>query len=411
MTKKIVPEVRFKKDQVDWKSSEFGKEIDVSSASRVHKNEWTESGVPFYRTSDVVSDFYGTENRKAFISLKRYEELAKRSGCLQKNDLLVTGGGSIGIPFLVKNNDPLYFKDADLLWFKNKDKLDGYFVFTFFSTSIFREYLKSISHSGTISHYTIEQAKATPIRLPETKIQRLLGEHFSLVDRLITLRSKKFEKLLNVKKAMLEKMFPIDGADVPEIRFRGFTRKWEQKDLSDEVDFFSGLTYSPLDVVKEDGTLVLRSSNVQDGELSLNDHVYVRSDVASSSNVLVGDIIVVVRNGSRNLIGKHAQIKQEMKNTVIGAFMTGIRPRQSSFINALLDTNLFSKEVEKNLGATINQITTGMFNKMRFLFPEEEEQKAIGLYFDNLNKLIVLQREELEKLKNIKKAMLDKMFV
>ena len=201
-----------------------------------------------------------------------------------------------------------------------------------------------------------------------------------------------------------------EKAKAPAIRFKGFTDAWEQRKLVDEVELFSGLTYSPNNVVKENGTLVLRSSNVKNGEVVNADNVYVDSSFVNSSNVKEGDIIVVVRNGSRSLIGKHAQIKAEMNNTVIGAFMTGIRSNHSEFINALLNTRGFDSEVEKNLGATINQITNGMFQQMEFMFPKSEEQTRIGEMFTQLDHLITLHQRKLLKLKNVKKAMLEKMF-
>lgn len=135
----------------------------------------------------------------------------------------------------------------------------------------------------------------------------------------------------------------------------------------------------------------MRSSNVKDGEIVDADNVYVNSDIVNSDNVNEGDIIVVVRNGSRSLIGKHAQIKARMNNTVIGAFMTGMRSINSSFINALLNTPAFDSEVGKNSGATINQITNGMFRNMQFMFPVNEEQTRIGGFFTNLDNLITFQ--------------------
>ena len=135
---------------------------------------------------------------------------------------------------------------------------------------------------------------------------------------------------------------------VPQIRFKGFSGEWKESELGKKVEFFTGLTYSPHNVIKDNGTLVLRSSNVKDGQIVDADNVYVNSNVVNCSNVLKGDIAVVVRNGSRSLIGKHAQIQKEMNNTVIGAFMTGIRSEQPSFINALLDSPKFYKEIQKN---------------------------------------------------------------
>lgn len=196
---------------------------------------------------------------------------------------------------------------------------------------------------------------------------------------------------------------------VPEIRFVGFAEPWEQRKLTEFVQFYSGLTYAPSDV-RESGTLVLRSSNVNNGEIVNADNVYVRPEVVNSENVKKGDIIVVVRNGSRSLIGKHARLKHFMPNTVIGAFMTGIRSECPEFTNALLDTAHFNEEVSKNMGATINQITGYMFSKMEFIVPYLEEQKKIGQYFEDLDHLITLHQSKHEKLVSLKKAMLEKMF-
>ena len=195
----------------------------------------------------------------------------------------------------------------------------------------------------------------------------------------------------------------------PDIRFKGYADDWEQRKLPEFVSFFNGLTYTP-DDVQETGTLVLRSSNVKNGEIVDADNVYVSDKVATSENVQEGDIIVVVRNGSRALIGKHAQIKASMPNTVIGAFMSGIRSEYSSFVNALLDTSAFENEVAKTMGATINQITGYMFSKMEFMIPSEEEQQKIGEYFSNLDNLITLHQRKWDKLVSVKKFMLQKMF-
>ena len=195
----------------------------------------------------------------------------------------------------------------------------------------------------------------------------------------------------------------------PEIRFAGFTDDWEQRKLGEVVEFFSGLTYSPTDVLNN-GTLVLRSSNIQDSQIVTDDNVYVRPECVYSQNVEIGDIVVVVRNGSKNLIGKHALVSKQMNNTVIGAFMTGIRSNNPSFFNALLDTSKFNDEIEKNLGATINQITTGAFKSMEFLIPSYEEQTQIGNFFKQLDDTIALHQGTLEKYQKLKVSYLEKMF-
>lgn len=199
--------------------------------------------------------------------------------------------------------------------------------------------------------------------------------------------------------------------NVPKLRFKEFDGEWEERKLDSFVTFYSGLTYSPDDIVKEKGTLVLRSSNVQFGSIVNADNVYVNPSVVNSEDVLEGDIIVVVRNGSRNLIGKHAQVKRAMPNTVIGAFMTGIRSKVPNFLNVLLDTKQFQKEINKNLGATINQITTGSFKKMSFLVSENiKEQEKIGNFFEILDKKIQLQQQKIDLLQEQKKGYMQKIF-
>lgn len=195
----------------------------------------------------------------------------------------------------------------------------------------------------------------------------------------------------------------------PAIRFKGFTDTWEQRKLDTLVEFYSGLTYKPEDVT-ENGTLVLRSSNVKNAEVVLTDNVYVDESVVNSENVKKDDIIVVVRNGSKALIGKHAKIRHSMPNTVIGAFMTGIRSDSPDFINALLSTDTFDKEIKMNMGATINQITGYMFANMEFMTPSFQERQAVGSFFSRLDDLITLHQRKYDKLIQFKAAMLEKMF-
>ena len=188
---KRVPEIRFVGFTEDWEQRKFGNVTELKSASRVHKEEWTTSGVPFYRSSDVMAAINGTENEKVYISEALYEKLSSISGKLEAGDVLVTGGGSVGKPYIVPNNEPLYTKDADLLWIKNQGKFHPYFLYEFFFTPTFRSYLSSISHVGTIAHYTITQLSETPICLPSVGEQQKIGDYFYNIDHLITLHQCK----------------------------------------------------------------------------------------------------------------------------------------------------------------------------------------------------------------------------
>ncbi len=291
------------------------------------------------------------------------------------------------------------------------DEVDSRFYYPYFRSYEFIKH-KLVPHVyGIRDGRSIDIDGMKTIEIPWTSYeeQKKIGDYIESLDTLITLHQRKCDETKKLKKFMLQKMFPKKDEKKPEIRFAGFTDDWEQRKFPEFVSFYNGLTYTPNDI-QEMGTLVLRSSNVKNGEIVDADNVYVNDKVATSENVQVGDIIVVVRNGSRALIGKHAQIKASMPNTVIGAFMSGIRSGQSSFVNALLDTSAFENEIAKNMGATINQITGYMFSKMEFMVPSEEEQQQIGQYFSNLDHLITLHQRKCDEIKKIKKFMLQNMF-
>ncbi|MFK4972532.1 restriction endonuclease subunit S [Lactococcus garvieae] len=289
-----------------------------------------------------------------------------------------------------------------------------YFLTNLFQTRIFYKNAILDNVQGGSAQIAIHESKflSSTLLFPNLDEQEKIGKFFKQLDKTIALHQRKLDLLKEQKKGYLQKMFPKNGAKVPELRFAGFADDWEERKLGDEVTFFSGLTYSPDNIVESGSTLVLRSSNVKNGEIVDADNVYVENEAVNSDNVQVGDVIVVVRNGSRNLIGKHAQIKKEMDDTVIGAFMTGVRSDTPYFINALLDTEQFTREIYKNLGATINQITTGAFKKMQFVVPKNKtEKEQIGNFFKQIDDTIALHQRKLDLLKEQKKGFLQKMFV
>lgn len=276
------------------------------------------------------------------------------------------------------------------------------------SQQYFRDMLDHISPGGAGRNRVLNRKDflALPCHIPPIPEQKKIAEILATCDRAIELKQQLLEEKQRQKRAYLQKMLPQSGCDVPEWRLTGFYLPWQKKKLGELVTFYNGLTYSP-DDIRTEGTLVLRSSNVKDGEIVDADNVYVDPAAVNSENVQIGDIIVVVRNGSRALIGKHAEIKADMPNTVIGAFMTGIRSEYPPFVNVLLSTPQFDAEIQKDLGAAINQITGYMFAKMEFMVPEPAERVAIGEFFRAIDNLIALYQRELEQEKQKKKALMQ----
>ncbi len=149
-------------------TEKIGKLTKVFSCPRVYKDQWKDSGIPFWRSSDVMSYHNRVKNPRGevYISQSLFEELLQKSEKIEKGDILVTGGGSIGIPYLKKDNNPLFVKDADLICIKKCEGIIPSFLYHFFFSTSFRLYLKKITHDATIAHYTISQILETPIPVP-----------------------------------------------------------------------------------------------------------------------------------------------------------------------------------------------------------------------------------------------------
>ncbi|OUO27209.1 restriction endonuclease subunit S [Eubacterium sp. An3] len=404
------PKIRFGGYTDEWeekKLEEVSEFITKGATPTTYGFEWQLSGIPFFR-NDAIKNNQFVYGDYSYISEKANEAL-KRSE-IYANDILVAITGDIGKVGIIPKSIEKGNINQHIARVRVTKESDPYFIYQSLCTEGQQRKYQLIKTGLSMPQLSLEQIRKTIVLCPSLSEQKKIGYYFQNLDHLISIYQRKYEEAKILKKYMLQKMFPNKGKNKPEIRFKGFTDAWEQRKFPEFVSFFNGLTYTP-DDVQDTGTLVLRSSNVKNGEIVDADNVYVSDKVAISENVQKGDIIVVVRNGSRALIGKHAQIKAFMPNTVIGAFMTGLRSEQSSFVNALLDTSAFEKEIAKNMGATINQITGYMFSKMEFMIPSEKEQQKIGDYFTNLDQLITLHQRKCDKLKKVKKFMLQNMFL
>lgn len=406
----IAPKLRFSEFKDEWQSEKLGKVIDISSASRVFKEQWQESGIPFFRTSDVVSIFKNTTNEKAFISNELYEELAKKSGKIQKDDLLITGGGSIGIPYLVKDNKPLYFKDADVLWLKSSGKINGSYLYNFFVSPKFREYLKSISHTGTISHFTIEQAKTTPIVLPSIPEQTKIAEFLSAVDDKISQLSRQLELLNQYKKGVMQKIFS------QEIRFKNDNgedfAEWDEKTLLEIANFRRGSFPQPYGLpqwLDKNGEPFVQVYDVDDN-MSLKETTKIKiSKLAQEQSVFApkGTLIITIQGS----IGRIAKMQYDayVDRTLL-IFQEYKCPINIDFFKYSLYL-LFNLEKERADGGVIKTITKETLSKFVISVPELQEQEKIAEFLGAIDKRINHTTDELTQTKTWKKGLLQQMFV
>ena len=285
-------------------------------------------------------------------------------------------------------------------------RYDSDFIKAYFDSLKWYKEIYMISAEGARNHGLLnvptEEFFDTKHYLPKnTAEQRKIADFLIALDRRIEAQQSLIDNLKKYKRGLLNKLFSNINSNIYPTVY-----------LSEVADFLQGLTYSPSDV-SVSGYLVLRSSNIQNGMLSFDDCVYVDKKVDESLQVKCDDVIMCVRNGSKNLVGKTALIPPNMPMTTWGAFMMIIRSKlNDTYIFHYLNSQMFFSQVFKDTGtATINQITKGILNECRLPLPPETERKQISKMLSSFDAKIQNAEKCLATLVNLKKALLQQLFI
>ena len=404
MKKVNAPAIRFQGYTDDWEQRKLGEIGSVSMCRRIFKEQTSETvDIPFYKIGT-----FGAEP-DAFISRELFEEYKSKYPYPKKGDILISASGSIGRTVEFTGNNE-YFQDSNIVWLSHDERLSNLFLKCFYSV------VKWAGIEGsTIKRLYNDNILNTVICMPSVPEQDRIGAFFENLDHLITLHQRKLEKLQNVKRSMLEKMFPKEGQLVPEIRFKGFTDPWEQRKLGDVYgsigNAFVG-TATPYYV--EHGHFYLESNNIKDGQINHNSEIFINDEFYEKQKdkwLHTGDM-VMVQSGH---VGHAAVIPEELDNTAAHALIMFRNPKEEIepyFLNYEYQTNKVKKKIENiTTGNTIKHILASDMQEFVVDVPKHEEQQAIASYFRNLDNLITLHQRKLEKLQNVKKAILEKMFV
>ena len=206
------PRLRFPEFQNvgGWVVKPLGEVFQITSSKRVHESDWTPTGVPFYRAREIVALSKREPIQPLFISEELYAAYCKQTGEIREGHLLVTGVGSIGVPYLVKAGDRFYFKDGNIIWLKNEGReLSGEFLHRLYETDYVQKQLKAMADVGTVATYTIDNAKRTLAAFPKDKReQQRIATCLSSLDALITAETQKHEALKTHKKGLMQQLFP-----------------------------------------------------------------------------------------------------------------------------------------------------------------------------------------------------------
>lgn len=361
--------------------------------------------------------YSSTLKGKVFVNKKELENFKVKEG-----DLFFTRTSEtideIGFPAVVMEPmERVVFSGFVLRGRAEKnDPLVNIFKSYIFFTDNFRSEMKKKSSMTTRALTSGTALKEMYFSYPkDLEEQTKIGEILLRLDNVITLHQRKLEKLKLTKKALLQKLFPKNGSNIPELRFKGFTNAWEQRKLNDLVTIRRGLTYKPSDIA-ENGIRVLRSSNIDEDQfITSNDDVFVNIEAVNIPFAKNGDILITSANGSNRLVGKHTIIRDIADNSAVhGGFMLLAESNNPLFTDALLSSNWYKRFINTYVAGgngAIGNLSKSDLESQIVMVPSEHEQAKIGQWYDNINQLITLHQRKLEMLKNVKKGLLQKMFV
>ena len=358
-------------------------------------SEFLDSGDYMLITGTDFMDGAVNFNNCHYVERERYEQ--DRHIQIRNGSILITKDGTLGkVAYIQGLTTPATLNAGVFnVEIKNEKEVDNRYLFQYLKAPFLMDYVDKKATGGTIKHLNQNILVDFPIVLPQKAEQQKIGAFFQGIDHLITLHQRKLEKLKNIKKSMLEKMFPKNGSNVPEIRFKGFTEAWEQCKLSEIADIVGGGTPS---------TII---SEFWDGDIDwyapaeIADQIYLTSSQRkiteqgynhSSAKILpAGTVLFTSRAG----IGKTAILSR--KGCTNQGFQS-IVPNKSKLDSYFI----FSRTEElKQYGETIGagstfvEVSGKQMANMELMIPKTiTEQKIIGQYFANLDNLITLHQRK-----------------
>ncbi|MDN5053123.1 restriction endonuclease subunit S [Aliarcobacter butzleri] len=395
MSKNKVPEICFNGFSKELVETRLGDICTIGDIDHRMPKSVLE-GIPYLMTGDFI-DNNGLDFKNCkFISIEDYEQLSRKIKP-EVNDILFARYASVGDVRYVETDIKFLISYSCAIIKCNKD-IVGRFLFYYLQSNRIQYQIEININTGSQRNIGIDSLKKLTIFIPKIEEQERIGNYFQQLDKLIEQKEKKYQKLKQFKKAMLDKMFPKNGADTPEIRFKGFIGKWEEKEINE------------LFIVTRGDVLAATETSSQKSEKM----PYPVYSSQTKNNGLLG-------------FYKKYLFENAITWTTDGANAGTVKYREGKFYSTNVNGVLLSNDGYANLAIAeiLNNIAwkhvsyvgnpklmNNVMSKIKIIIPNTiEEQIQISKYIKQLDKQIDLQQKELEKLKNIKKASLAKMFV
>ena len=413
-----VPAIRFAGFTDPWEQRKLGDVADIKTGpfgTLLHAEDYVDDGIPIvttehFKTGVLPKDKEGIP-QVSEEDAKRLEQYRAKEG-----DILFSRVGSVDANAQVfAGQDGWLFSGRVLRARPDLTLVSSAYLHYELETEEVKSSVISRAVGGTMASINTEILFQTPIFIPAKMTeQNKIGSTCARLDSLITLHQRKYDKLVVFKKSMLEKMFPKDGESVPEIRFAGFTDPWEQRKLSEVATFGGGHTPPMADPDNyEDGyVLWVTSQDVKSNYLDRTTTQITEKGAKELTLYPAGSLVMVTRSG---ILRHTLPVAELRKPSTVNQDIRVILPQGECCGEWLLQFFIsHNKELLLEFGktgTTVESVDFGKIKDMLLYMPSTVEQQQIGDFFAKLDSLITLHQRKLELLRNIKKSLLDKMFV
>ena len=407
------PALRFKGFTDPWEQRKLGEIAFFSKGVGYSKNDLCEEGTPI-----ILYGRLYTKYETCIFDVDTFVKEKAGSVYSKGGEVIVPASGEtaedISIASVVVK--PGILLGGDLNVVSPTAEYDSAFLALTISSGATHKYLSSLAQGKSVVHLHNADIQSVSAKFPTKREQEKIHLLFGKIDTLITLHQRKYEKLVNIKKSMLDKMFPQNGASVPEIRFKGFTDPWEQRKLGEICDFITkgatpttyGFSWQP------DGVPFFRNDSIKDNVFVFGEFSYISeaaNEVLKRSEVHGNDILIAITGD----IGKVGIIPDTVEKANINQHIARVRIRKEAlpyFVYQYLASDDTQKEYQKiKTGLSMPQLSLEQVRDIVVKIPEFNEQGKIADCLRRIDTLITLHQRKLEKLQNIKKSCLEKMFV
>ena len=388
------PAIRFKGFTEDWEQRKLGEVgTTYTGLSGKTKEDFGHGNGKFVTYMNVFSNTVGMPDMTETV------EIDDSQNKVLFGDVLFTTSSEtpeeVGLSSVWLGNAENTYLNSFCFGYRPTVEFNPYYLAYMLHSSSMRKKITFLAQG--ISRYNISKNKMMDIEMPipNKEEQKQIGSYFRNLDHLITLHQRKHDKLVNIKKSMLEKMFPREGKNVPDIRFSGFTEDWEQRKVNEICSISTGKSNT--------------QDKIDDGKYPF----YVRSSIIERSNRYLYDEEAVLTVGDGVGTGKvfhYVNGKYDIHQRVYRLFdFSG--DIDAKFFYHWFSENFYNRVMYMTAKTSVDSVRLEMIADMEITAPSYDEQKKISSYLDNFDNLIALHQRKLEKLKNIKKSCLEKMFI